>query len=569
VADASTRLNEDRSPVAAIGRVLAAIGGAAFELEPALNQLAAEAASLCRADMGFVFLRDGDLFRFAAASGGSPEHWDYEREHPDPVDRKSVVGRVALSGESVHVVDLAADPEYEAGGYRIGGVRSMLGVPIRTADGLIGAFGLGRKRVQPFSDEEMRLVTIFSDQAGVAIRLARLLTDTHEALERETAVGEVLRSISRSTFELDAVLQAVLDNAVRPTHADQGVITREIGGEFRAQVFSADVPPDFRELMTGTAFRPERGSVIGRALLERGPAQIVDVLADPEYQLADAQRLAGFRTLLGIPLLRDGEPIGGLSIWRKRVQAFSVPEIGLVTTFADQAVLAIENVRLFETIDRQRTELARYAPQVAELLSSVEGEQLLAGHRREITALFADLRGFTAFAEQAEPEEVLGVLRQYHEAVGELAVLNGGTVEHFAGDGLMVFFNDPTPIADHQLGAVRTACAMRERFAVLSAAWRKRGYELGLGIGIAAGFATLGRIGFEGRYDYAAIGNSVILASRLSGAATAGQILVSQRVFAVIEDMVDAEVVEGLVLKGFSHAMTAYAVSAVREASAA
>jgi class 3 adenylate cyclase len=565
VADAPSTGDHDRSAVAAVGRVLTAISGSAFELEPVLSQLAAESASLCRAEMSFVFLRDGDLFRFAAASGGSPEHWAYEREHPDTIDRKSVVGRVALSGEAVHVADLAADPEYESAGYRVGGVRSLLGVPIRTADGLIGAFGLGRTRVEPFSDEEIELVTVFADQAGVAIQLARLLTETNEALERESAVASVLKTISRSTFELDAVLQAVLDNAVRLSHADQGNITREMGGEFRARVFSADVPMEFRELMTGFVPGPDRGSAMGRALLERGPIQIVDVLADPEYRLAEAQRIAGFRTILGVPMFRDGEPIGVLSVWRQHVQAFSASEISLLTTFADQAALAIENVRLFETIDRQRTELARYAPQAAALLSSAEGEQLLAGHRREITALFADLRGFTAFAEKAEPEEVLGVLREYHSAVGELAVANGGTVEHFAGDGLMVFFNDPQPVADHQLAAVRTACEMRERFGSLSTAWRKRGYELGLGIGIAAGFATLGRIGFEGRYDYGAVGNSVILASRLSGAATAGQILVSQRVMATIDEQVDADPVPDLELKGFSQAMTAYAVTSVRD----
>jgi class 3 adenylate cyclase len=205
---------------------------------------------------------------------------------------------------------------------------------------------------------------------------------------------------------------------------------------------------------------------------------------------------------------------------------------------------------------------------VAELLSSAEGEQLLAGHRREITALFADLRGFTAFAERADPEEVLGVLRQYHSTVGRLAVANGGTVEHFAGDGLMVFFNDPTPIADHQLTAVRTACEMRDRFAVLATDWRKRGYELGLGIGIAAGYATVGRIGFEGRYDYAAIGTSVILASRLSSAAKADEILISQRVMAIVEDSVEADAVADLGLKGFSTATTAYAVRSCRARSA-
>lgn len=565
MADAPTALDQDRSAVAAVGRVLAAISGSAFELEPALNQLAAEAASLCRADMSFVFLRDGDVFRFVAGIGSSPEHWAYEREHPDTIDRKSVVGRVALSGASVHVVDLAADPEYQAGGYRVGGVRSMLGVPIRTADGLIGAFGLGRTRVEPYSDDEIELVTVFADQAGVAIRLARLLTETHEALERESAVGSVLQSITRSTFELDRVLQTVIDSATRLTHADDGNIVREEGGTFRVAAYTAGVPESFREIINRRAFKAERGSAMGRALLEQRPVHIVDVLADPEYTLIDAQRESGFRTLLGVPLMRDGTPIGVLAVWRCEVRPFSEPEINVVSTFADQAALAISNVRLFETVERQRTELARFAPQVAGLLSSPEGEALLAGHRREISALFCDLRGFTPFAETAEPEELFSVLRQYHGAVGEIAVANGGTVEHFAGDGLMIFFNDPTPLPDHQLAAIRTAVAMRERFAGLAGDWRKRGYELGLGIGIAVGYATLGRIGFEGRYDYAGVGVVVTLASRLSTAAAADEILISQRLHAMVEDAVVAEPVDELSLKGFTHAVTAYRVTGLRD----
>ncbi|MCA1587787.1 MAG: adenylate/guanylate cyclase domain-containing protein, partial [Chloroflexi bacterium] len=219
----------------------------------------------------------------------------------------------------------------------------------------------------------------------------------------------------------------------------------------------------------------------------------------------------------------------------------------------------------FQTVERQRTELARFAPQVASLLTSDEGEQLLAGHRREITALFADLRGFTAFAETAEPEEVLGILREYHAAVGELVVAHGGTLEHFAGDGLMVFFNDPPRVAEHQLEAVRTAIEMRDRFEALAAGWSKRGYELGLGIGIATGYATLGRIGFEGRYDYGAVGNVVIIASRLSEAAAAGEILISQRTQAAAEDHVEAsDVTGGLPLKGFSRPISAFRVDRLR-----
>ena len=200
------------------------------------------------------------------------------------------------------------------------------------------------------------------------------------------------------------------------------------------------------------------------------------------------------------------------------------------------------------------------SPQIAALVSSAEGEQLLAGHRRQITAMFADLRGFTHFSETAEPEELLGVLRAYHGAMGVLVVEHGGTLEHFAGDGMLVFFNDPVPQEDHATRAVTMAIAMRARFAELADGWRKLGYELGLGVGIATGYATLGRIGFEGRYDYAAIGNAVILASRLSTEAKAGQILLSQRTYAAVETSVSAESVGELELKGLSRAVPAYDV---------
>jgi class 3 adenylate cyclase len=239
----------------------------------------------------------------------------------------------------------------------------------------------------------------------------------------------------------------------------------------------------------------------------------------------------------------------------------------LVTSFAEQAAIGIANAQLLRTIDRQKSELARFlSPQVAALVSSPDGEQLLAGHRRMVTALFCDLRGFTAFSETAEPEELLTMLREYHAAMGRLIVEHGGTLEHFAGDGILVFFNDPVPQSDHEARAVRMAVAMRARFEDLAAQWRKRGWELGFGVGIAVGYATLGRIGFEGRFDYAAIGSVVILASRLSSEAKAGQILVSQRAFAAVEDAVVAEPVEGLRLKGFSRATDAFNVVGLRGA---
>jgi adenylate cyclase len=232
-----------------------------------------------------------------------------------------------------------------------------------------------------------------------------------------------------------------------------------------------------------------------------------------------------------------------------------------------EVAYAAAQAELLRTIERQKTELARFlSPQVAALVSSPEGEALLAGHRREATALFADLRGFTAFSDTAEPEEVLGVLREYHAAMGELIVRFGGTLEHFAGDGMMVFFNDPLPQPDHAARAVGLAVAMRDRFAALNDRWARLGYELGLGIGIASGYATLGRIGFEGRYDYGMVGTAVIMASRLSSAAEAGQILLNPRTHAAVEGLFGTEPVGELRLKGFSRAIPTVNVVGVAEA---
>jgi adenylate cyclase len=379
------------------------------------------------------------------------------------------------------------------------------------------------------------------------------------------AVSGVLRTISRSSFDLDQVLEAVIKHAVELARADFGNIVRqdEASATWRPVAHHGMVDPRYWQLVTNTAYQAERGTLIGRVLMEMRPVQIVDIFDDPEYEFWETQKLTGFRTILGIPMLRDRRLIGLFVVWRTTVRAFTDGEVALLTTFADQAALAIENVRLFRTVEQQRAELARFAPQVASLLTTEDGERLLAGHRREITALFSDLRGFTAFAETAEPEEVLGVLREYHAAVGEVSLEQGGTIEHFAGDGLMVFFNDPAPLTDHPAAAVRAALDLRGRFTMMAERWRKRGYELGLGIGVALGYATLGRIGFEGRYDYGGVGNVVILASRLSDAAADGEILVSQRVAAALEDRLQADRREPMALKGLSRPVTAFAARAL------
>ena len=205
-----------------------------------------------------------------------------------------------------------------------------------------------------------------------------------------------------------------------------------------------------------------------------------------------------------------------------------------------------------------------FSPQVADLILSGGTDNPLRSHRREITVVFLDLRGFTAFTETADPEEVMGVLREYHAEMGRLIMAHQGTLERFAGDGIMIFFNDPVELDNPAAHAVRMAVEMQQRFAVLNTGWQKRGYDLNMGIGIAQGYATLGAIGFEGRQDYSAIGNVTNLAARLCAEAQGGQILVSQRVLGHIEELVQAEPVSELVLKGFRRPVQVYTVSALK-----
>jgi adenylate cyclase len=234
--------------------------------------------------------------------------------------------------------------------------------------------------------------------------------------------------------------------------------------------------------------------------------------------------------------------------------------------------LADWNRTLEQRVAEQLAELERigrlkrfFSPQLAELIVSTGEEKLLESHRREVTVVFCDLRDFTAFSEITEPEEVMEVLREYHTALGELIFRFEGTLERFAGDGLMVFFNDPVPCPDPAARAVRMAVAMRQRVGELTGTWRKRGHQLDFGVGIAQGYATLGKIGFEGRFDYAAIGTVTNLAARLCGEAAGGQILISQRVYAAVEALAVADQVGELSLKGFVKPVPAYNVWALKD----
>jgi len=237
------------------------------------------------------------------------------------------------------------------------------------------------------------------------------------------------------------------------------------------------------------------------------------------------------------------------------------------------AQLAEWNQTLEQRVEKQLIELERVgrlrrflSPQLAEIIVSSEDERLLESHRSEIAVVFCDLRGFTAFSEKSEPEEVMGVLREYHSAMGTLIFRFEGTLERFTGDGLMVFFNDPMPCPDPAARAVRMALEMRKLVGDLSEKWRKRDHQLDFGVGIAQGYATLGKIGFEGRFDYAAIGTVTNLASRLCDKAQAGQILISQRVYSAVEELVDVEPIGALSLKGLHQPVSAYNVLYLKNA---
>jgi class 3 adenylate cyclase len=232
---------------------------------------------------------------------------------------------------------------------------------------------------------------------------------------------------------------------------------------------------------------------------------------------------------------------------------------------AQSVQLAEWNKTLEQRVQEQLAQLERlgrlkrfFSPQLAELIVGGGAEDPLKSHRREVTVAFLDLRGFTAFAETSEPEEVMGVLREYHAEMGKLILAHEGTLERFTGDGMMIFFNDPVPVPNPAERAIRMALAMRERVAELIVKWRKRGYEIDFGVGIAQGYATIGAIGFEGRWDYGAIGTVTNLAARLCGEAKPGQILIPQRLLGTVEELIEAEPVGELTLKGFQRPVTTY-----------
>jgi class 3 adenylate cyclase len=364
-------------------------------------------------------------------------------------------------------------------------------------------------------------ILVVDDTPQNVLLLADLLASKGYAVGTAASGAEALQRIAGEAFDL------VLLDVVMP----------QMGGYEVCQKIRANPATAILPVIMVTALDP------GQERLKGLDAGADDFLTKPINQ---PELLARVRSMLRIKTLYD-------------------------TIEAQARQLAEWNKTLEERVAEQVSQLDRmsrlkrfFSPQLADLIVAGDAEDPLKSHRREITVVFLDLRGFTAFSETAEPEEVMSVLREYHAAMGALVLAHGGTLERFTGDGMMIFFNDPLQVPNPPERAVRMALEMREHVGELTAKWQRLGYELSVGMGVAQGYATIGAIGFEGRLDYGAIGTVTNLAARLCGEAKPGEILISRRLMSTVEGLVDAELVGELALKGFVKPVTAFNVTGLK-----
>jgi adenylate cyclase len=420
--------------------------------------------------------------------------------------------------------------------------------------------------------------------ADLQNQVGTLAIGLKEALEQQTATAEVLRLISVVPADPQPVFETIVRRAVALCGSLFANVFR-LDGDLIHFVASYNVGPSYIDMLRATyPMRPDYSQVSGRVVIKQSVARLADALADPDYDQR-FPRAMGWRRMLGIPIMRDRTVLGVIVVGWAEAGPVAKAQEELLKTFADQAVIAIDNARRLNQLRGRNEEIAGWnrdlearvkeqveelgrvgrlkrflPPKLAEMIVSQGNEKILESHRREIVVVFYDLRGYTAFTETAEPEEVLDFLREYHGALGPLVTRFEGTLDQFSGDGIMVFFNDPVPVPNPAERAVKMAIAMREAVSTLIASWCERSRELGFGAGIAQGYATLGQIGYSERSGYTAIGTVCNVAARLCGEAKDGQILLSKRVNLALNGSVTTEQVGALALKGLTQPVVTYNV---------